>query len=78
MANLNNGHVIDSVSKKVYKTELNANPISPNIFCADPTAVVYEGRLYVYGTNDHQQSEEGTKNDYAFIKPLWCSPPTIW
>lgn len=70
MNSLNNGKVIDSVSKNAYKTELNANPISPNIFCADPTAVEYEGRLYVYGTNDHQQSEEGTKNDYAYIKSL--------
>ena len=30
----------------------------------------YNGRLYVYGTNDQQQSEEGTKNDYAHIKSL--------
>lgn len=70
MNSLNSGIVIDSVSEKAYKTELNANPISPNVFCADPTAVEYEGRLYVYGTNDHQQAEEGTKNDYAFIKSL--------
>ena len=62
--------IIDKTSENVYKTELNANPTSPGIFCADPTAVEYEGRLYVYGTNDHQQSEEGTKNDYAFIKSL--------
>lgn len=70
MDSLNNGIIIDSVSGKLYKNELNANPISSNIFCADPTAVEYNGRLYVYGTNDHQQSEEGTKNDYAFIKSL--------
>lgn len=70
MNSLNNGHIIDNISKNAYKTEFNANPISPNIFCADPTAVEYEGRLYVYGTNDQQQSEEGTKNDYARIKSL--------
>ena len=67
---LNNGIIIDEVSGNVYKNEHNANPISPNIFCADPTAVEYDGRLYVYGTNDQQQSEEGTKNDYAHIKSL--------
>ena len=67
---LNNGIIIDEVSGNVYKNERNANPISPSIFCADPTAVEYDGRLYVYGTNDQQQSEEGTKNDYAYIKSL--------
>ena len=67
---LNNGIIIDEVSGNVYKNERNANPISPSIFCADPTAVEYDGRLYVYGTNDQQQAEEGTKNDYAHIKSL--------
>ena len=33
----------------------NNNPISANVFCADPTALEYNGRLYVYGTNDHQE-----------------------
>ena len=42
---LNNGIIIDEVSGNVYKNERNANPISPNIFCADPTAVEYNGRL---------------------------------
>ena len=65
-----NETIIDEVSGNVYKNERNANPISPSIFCADPTAVEYDGRLYVYGTNDQQQSEEGTKNDYAHIKSL--------
>lgn len=65
---LNNGIVIDEVSDNVYKTERNANPISGSIFCADPTAVEYEGRLYVYGTNDTQQSEQDTINDYDQIK----------
>ncbi|MBR2199249.1 MAG: hypothetical protein IJ894_00645, partial [Bacteroidales bacterium] len=39
-----------------------ANPIIDYMFCADPTAVEYDGRLYVYGTNDHQQYEEAEKN----------------
>lgn len=37
------------------KPKENANPIIANIFCADPTAIEYDGRLYVYGTNDQQQ-----------------------
>ena len=45
------------LSEATYKAENTANPISPNIFCADPTGVEYEGRLYVYGTNDQQQYE---------------------
>ena len=49
-----------------------ANPISSNVFCADPTAVEYEGRLYVYGTNDHQQYFNAEKNTYEKIKSLVC------
>ena len=67
---LDTGIVIDEVSETVYKTERNANPISPSMFCADPTAVEYEGRLYVYGTNDTQQAEQDTTNDYDQIKSL--------
>ena len=67
---LNNGIIIDEVSGNVYKNERNANPISPNIFCADPTAVEYNGRLYVYGSNDTQQAENDTVNDYRYIKSL--------
>ncbi len=64
------GIVISKVSENVYKTERNANPISGSVFCADPTSVEYNGRLYVYGTNDHQQSELDTKNDYDQINSL--------
>jgi len=48
-----------------------ANPLIPN-YCADPTAVEYEGRLYVYGTNDHQQYQFDVngKNTYEKIKSL--------
>ncbi len=67
---LDNGIVIDEVSGNVWKTERNANPISGSIFCADPTAVEYEGRLYVYGTNDTQQAEQDTVNDYDQIRSL--------
>lgn len=48
-----------------------ANPILDFQFCADPTAIEHDGRLYVYGTNDHQQYEAGTeKNSYEKIKSL--------
>ena len=44
-----------------YKTNTVGNPLSPWMLCADPTAVEYNGRLYVYGTND-QQEYNSTKN----------------
>ena len=45
----------------------NANPVLDFLYCADPTAVEYNGRLYVYGTNDHQQYEEAEKNSYENV-----------
>lgn len=56
-----------------YKGTSNGNPISPCVFWADPTAIEYEGRLYVYGTNDHQQFIKNGKtggNDYGAVKSL--------
>lgn len=44
-----------------YKSNTVGNPLSPWMLCADPTAVEYNGRLYVYGTND-QQEYNSTKN----------------
>ena len=39
-------------------------------FCADPTSVVYNGRIYVYGTCDHRQNREksDSQNTYELIK----------
>lgn len=50
------------------------NPISPINFCADPTAVVYDGRVYFYGSNDQQEFDEGVPQDntYGKIKQLVC------
>ena len=56
-----------------YKVMSNNNPISPCVFCADPTALEYNGRLYVYGTNDHQQFIKNGKkngNGYGDIKSI--------
>jgi hypothetical protein len=49
-----------------------ANPLITQLYCADPTAIEYEGRLYVYGTNDHQQYlfNVNGKNTYEKIKSL--------
>jgi len=57
---------------KAWKQPQAVNPISPDIYCADPTAVAYNGRLYVYGTNDHQQLEEGKtgSNTYEAIRSM--------
>ncbi|MBR4919932.1 MAG: family 43 glycosylhydrolase [Prevotella sp.] len=58
---------------KGYKNVTNSNPISVSVFCADPTALVYKGRLYIYGTNDHQEfiaNGKKGKNSYNKIKSL--------
>lgn len=61
-----------SVSES-YKPAAENNPISSQIFCADPTAVEYNGRLYVYGTSDQQQCDEkgiDEDNTYEKIKSI--------
>ncbi len=67
------GQKIGIASKKFTKPTTEGNPLIANVFCADPTAVEYEGRLYVYGTNDHRQYEavgaEGS-NTYEHIKSI--------
>lgn len=60
-----------NVSPKL--TSDNANPLLDFMFTADPTAVEYNGRIYVYGTNDHQQYEhvgKDGKNNYEHIRTL--------
>ena len=56
-----------------YKGSGNNNPISANVFCADPTALEYNGRLYVYGSNDHQEfivRGKSSENTYGEIKSI--------
>jgi arabinoxylan arabinofuranohydrolase len=51
----------------------NANPLLDFMFTADPTAIEYNGRVYVYATNDHQQFEKvgkDGKNSYGYIRTL--------
>lgn len=57
------------------KAKSYANPLSAVHFMADPTAVEYNGRLYVYGTNDQQEFEltKGqSNNSYGHITQLVC------
>ncbi len=72
MNSLNNSTSIE-LTAKTYKPIENGNPISAQIYCADPTSIEYNGRIYVYGTNDHQQydavGDEGN-NSYEKIKSL--------
>ena len=56
-----------------YKGLSEGNPISASVFCADPTALEYNRRLYVYGSNDHQQFIKNGKkgeNTYGEIKSI--------
>ena len=58
-----------------YKNDIEVNPIIPFNLCADPTAVEYNGRLYVYGTNDQQEYEttkDASHNSYGKITQLVC------
>jgi arabinoxylan arabinofuranohydrolase len=51
----------------------NTNPLLDFMFTADPTAIEYNGRIYVYATNDHQQYEKvgkDGKNSYEYIHTL--------
>ena len=51
------------------------NPINPYQYFADPTAVEYDGRLYVYGTCDQQQFDYThgiIPNNYGKITSLVC------
>ena len=58
----------------------NANPLSDFIFVADPTSMEYNGRLYVYGTNDTQQLDWGKMAKTHTNKSIrWlCCLPMTW
>ena len=59
----------DKISSGNYKDTKYNNPISSDFFCADPTAVEYNGRLYLFGTNDHEQFEaKGPEVDNTYEK----------
>lgn len=57
------------------KLPANANPLLADKFMADPTSVEYDGRLYVYATNDQQQFDfcDGMQvNNFSNINTLRC------
>jgi hypothetical protein len=64
--------ISSSLLSQLGKTFNAANPLITQMYCADPTAIEHEGRLYVYGTNDHQQYLYNVKgkNTYERIKSL--------
>ena len=54
-------------------TSSHANPLVDFAFVADPTAVEYNGRLYVYGTYDSQQLDSvglQGRNTYEYTPSL--------
>ena len=66
-------HLSAQTLEKNYKGLNDGNPISGSVFCADPTALEYNGRLYVYGSNDHQEFIKNGKkgeNKYDDIKSI--------
>ena len=69
------GNITDSDLGNTYKEINKGNPLNPFTFCADPTAVEYNGRMYVYGTNDQQEfnvSNGQSTNSYGNIKSFVC------
>lgn len=57
------------------------NPIATQRYMADPYAIEFEGRIYVYGTNDSQSMVIGTDgkiptNKYSNINTLNCYSTT--
>ena len=66
----------DGLTETLKETGKN-NPIASMRFLADPYAIEYEGRVYVYGTNDSQSmiiGDDGKipNNTYANINTLNC------
>lgn len=58
-----------------YKGRKDTNPVSDIYFFADPTSVEYNGRVYVYGTNDTIEYDENGgvgDNDYGSVNSLVC------
>lgn len=68
---------IPDLSTGLVKTKV-GNPIMTSRLTADPWAMEYNGRLYVYGTNDSQQYfAAGEKdNNYSKINTLNCYSTT--
>lgn len=60
---------------QAYKADTDVNPLLPYNLCADPTAVEYDGRLYIYGSNDqleYNTTHDKNKNTYGKITQFVC------
>ena len=55
-----------------YKALTNHNPCSTLHFSADPGVMEYNGRVYVYATNDGDAKPTTSTNNYGTIKSLNC------
>lgn len=69
----NNEITLRAVSPVITKREGDNNPALATTYCADPTSVVYNGRLYVYATNDHQMYKNLKPTEevnYGYINTL--------
>lgn len=67
------GYTVGDTLTETNKPIGDHNPIASNVFFADPTAVEYEGRLYVYGTCDQQEYDAKGgfgANSYGSINTL--------
>lgn len=64
---------VPDLSAGLKKTEV-GNPVVTSRLTADPYAMEYNGRVYVYGTNDSQQYflTPNADNNYAKINTLNC------
>lgn len=69
------GLTVGDTLTAAYKGMEENNPVSSDIFFADPTSVEYNGRLYIYGTNDSQEFDKKAgygSNGYGNINTLVC------
>lgn len=90
--NLDNMDTINAVSERVSvtaepgsdraKTKDQMNPLISHRYSADPTSVEYNGRVYVFSTNDHQQyltgSEENTYRDIHSLNVFSSDDMVNW
>src|SRR5690554_3740884 len=68
-------HADDTARPEAYKDLADHNPIMTQRFGADPYAMVYDGRVYVYMTHDViQRNHEGeiVENTYGEINSINC------
>ena len=71
--------VNDGSFKQCYKDKANNNPIATQRYSADPSVMVYNGRVYVYATNDvYEYNADGDvkENAYGKVKTINCFSTT--